>query len=220
MQASDDGNSCSILDLQERERLRIGFDLHDGPVQTMAGALLQARMLEGVEGEALRSGLDELRTTLTAALDEMYALIGDLGNRFLEADGLAAPIEAYVSAFSSRSGVDVHFTVRGEEVPVTRSLRIAVFRIVQEALSNVKCHAGATRVDVRLTLSDGEVCCDVTDNGCGFIPCEKDVVRGRRECYGLRSMRDRAKLLDGVCSIESAPGSGTTVRARIPIWHA
>ncbi|KAF0208421.1 MAG: sensor histidine kinase [Actinomycetota bacterium] len=219
MQASDDGNSCSILDLQERERLRIGFDLHDGPVQTMAGALLQARMLEGVEGEALRSGLDELRTTLTAALDEMYALIGDIGNRFLESEGLTSPIEAYVSAFSSRSGIDVHFVVEGEEVPVTRSLRIAVFRIIQEALSNVKCHSEATHADVRLRLSAVDVCCEVTDNGCGFTPGNGHAMRGRRECYGLRSMQERAALLGGTCAIESSPGVGTFVIARIPIWR-
>ncbi len=79
VQASDCNGSNTALDLQERERLRIGFDLHDGPAQTMAGALLQVRMLEDADGDTLRAGLEELRTTLASALDEMYALIGDLG---------------------------------------------------------------------------------------------------------------------------------------------
>lgn len=127
MQASDCNGSNTALDLQERERLRIGFDLHDGPAQTMAGALLQVRMLEDADGDTLRAGLEELRTTLASALDEMYALIGDLGNRFLESDGLASPIQEYVTAFSARNGIDVRFSVDGREVPVTRSLRIAVF---------------------------------------------------------------------------------------------
>lgn len=220
MHASDTSDPLTTIDLQERERLRIGFDLHDGPAQTLAAALLQLRMLEGAEGESLRAGLEELRATLVAALEEMYALIGDLGDRFLQSEGLVSPIRDYVAAFSANTGIDVQFSVEGREVSVTRSLRIALFRIVQEALSNVKRHADAAGVDVHLSLSYAEVRCDVTDDGCGFTVGDGHAVSGQRERYGLRSMRDRAELLGGVCHIESSPGAGTTVSARIPVWRA
>ncbi len=220
MKASGTDDPCSALDLQERERLRIGFDLHDGPAQTMAGALLQVRMLEDAEGDTLRSGLRELHGILTAALEEMYAIIGELGDRFLESEGLAGPIRDYVLSFTERTGLDVKFFVDGTEVPVTRSMRIAVFRIVQEALSNVRCHARAMHAEVRLVLSETEVWCVVSDDGCGFVPDDTPAPGARRECYGLRGMRDRAGLLGGTCTVTSAPGQGATVSARIPVWQA
>jgi signal transduction histidine kinase len=74
-------HASSAIDLQERERVRIGFDLHDGPAQTMSAALLQVRMLQDLEGPALRDGLVELRGTLATALEEIYELIETLGSR-------------------------------------------------------------------------------------------------------------------------------------------
>jgi two-component system sensor histidine kinase DegS len=209
----------AALELQERERLRIGFDLHDGPVQTLASALLVLRMVQeshsGEDGDALA----EVERLLASALDEMYVLIDDLHGRPLDVDGLVDSLREHSVAFIASSGISVNLSVDGIETAMSRSLRIALFRIVQEALSNVKRHSGATNVDIHLELSEDAVCCTVADNGSGFFVGDEVTIHGQRECCGLMGMRERAQLLDGVCDIESIPGVGTTVIARIPIWR-
>jgi two-component system sensor histidine kinase DegS len=208
-----------IADLQERERLRIGFDLHDGPAQTLSAALLQIRLLRDADGEPLRASLDDLSAMLKSALGEMYALIDDLGCRSPAADGLAPRVEVQVTAFRDRHGLDCELTIEGPDAPVSRSMQIAVSRIIQEALSNVARHSGASKVEVRLHLSEKDVMCEIADDGCGFAMADAMKRRDGRERYGLISMRQRAELLDGRCIIDSAPGHGTRILVRIPVWR-
>lgn len=214
-----DPDRAAILDFSERERTRIGFDLHDGPAQTMSAALLQLKMLDGLEGEELRSGLADLRALITRSLDDTYELIEYLRSRSLDEEDLRGKLDAWVREFSAKSGIDARFLSEGPAVPVSQSLQIAVFRIVQESLSNVRRHAGADHVEVILRTSPDLVTCTVTDNGEGFE--ESDVSRrnGGRQSYGLVSMQERARLLDGECLVTSIPGRGTCVEARIPVWR-
>jgi signal transduction histidine kinase len=204
--------------LQERERRRIGFDLHDGPAQSISAALLQLRLLEGTSGNDLESGLSAVREMLGTALGEMYELIDRLGSKALDHTGLIAKIEACVKDLAARGEMAVDFRVEGAEAPMSDSLQIALFRIIQEALSNARRHSGASRVSVRLSMHGGEdVACLIEDDGRGFDP---DLASAAgRERYGLVSMRERARLLDGTCTIDSAPGAGTRVGVRIPVWH-
>lgn len=214
----------SWIDLHERERVRLGFDLHDGPMQTLAAALLQVRMMhdlsECVCDEACSASVTELEATLAEALDQMYSVIEALRGCPSDSGGLIAPVQAHVESFAARFGIAVDLTVEGDEVPVSPSLKIAVFRIVQEALSNVLRHAGTDRARIRLSVSPQEVICEVADDGCGFDPSAMPESPMRRGTLGLTGMRERARLLDGTVEILSAPGQGTTVRARIPVWQA
>lgn len=213
-------NRSAGINLQERERVRIGFDLHDGPAQTMSAALLQVRMLQDAEGDELKSGLADLRSTLSVALEEIYGLIENLGGRGCAEDGLVPRLRSCVESFAARSGIEPTFEVTGDIGAGSDSLQIAVFRIVQEALSNVARHSGATSVDIRLALSDDGVIVEIADNGKGFVV---DGVAGKprgREPYGLHSMQERARLLEGECTIESAPRRGTRIRVEIPAWQA
>jgi two-component system sensor histidine kinase DegS len=212
-------DTAALLRLQERERARIGFDLHDGPAQTMSAALLQVKMLEDMEGEDRTNGLLELRSTIAAALEEVYELIERLGGRDVPEDDLVSRVRSCVESFRVRGDAEARLAVEGEAGSVSPSLRIAVFRIVQEALSNVSRHSCANRVDVRLALASDEVVCEVTDDGKGFAPLDAGTSWRGREPYGLHSMRERARLLDGECTIDSAPGCGTRVRVRIPVWR-
>ena len=205
-------------DLHERERVRLGFDLHDGPAQSISAALLQVKMLEDLDGEELRQGLAELRGTLVAALAEMYELIENLGGKGLEHEGVVPKLESLTSTFTEHTGIPLTMTVDGAEPATTASLQVAIFRIVQEALSNVSRHSGASRVEVHLFFNDQEVGCDIRDDGTGFDPNAQETHQGIRERYGLNSMRERARLLDGCCAIESRPGDGTLVSVRIPLW--
>jgi len=227
VQASASGHSrarvasdaATVIDLQERERVRIGFDLHDGPAQTMSAALLQVKMLEGLDGEELVGGLAELRATIAAALEDVYGLIESLGGRESRDDDIVTRVRACVDAFTSRCEIPAHLTIEGDSGRISASLQIAVARIVQEALSNVERHSRANHVDIRLVLTPKEVICEITDNGKGFTPHEAGVSRRGREPFGLHSMRERARLLDGTCVIDSARGTGTRVRLEIPVWR-
>jgi signal transduction histidine kinase len=212
--------AASCITLQERERVRIGFDLHDGPAQTMSAALLQVKMLQDVEGADLQTGLAELRATLAVALEEIYDLIENLGGRGSIGESLASRIRSCVDALKARSGIEAALSIEGEAGPLSPSLQIAVFRIVQEALSNVARHSGASRVDVRLRMSPSEVVCEITDDGTGFTVEGALKSNRSRDPYGLYSMRERAHLLDGECIIDSALGHGTRIRVKIPVWHA
>jgi signal transduction histidine kinase len=207
-------------DLYERERLRLGFDLHDGPAQSLSAALLQVKMLQGLDGEPLQAGLADLRTTLVGALAEMYELIENLGGKGMEHEGVVSKLEALTTSFGDRTGLRPTLTVDGSEPVTTKSLQVAIFRIVQEALSNITRHAEASKVDVHLGFGDSEVACDVRDDGKGFDPAALLSHSGVRERYGLTAMRERARLLGGRCMIESSPGHGTLVSVRIPLWQA
>jgi signal transduction histidine kinase len=212
-------DAADAISLQERERVRIGFDLHDGPAQTMSAALLQVKMLQDLEGADMRAGLAELRVTLATALEEVYELIERLGGRESNDDDLESRVRLCVDAFAARSDVAAHLAIEGDAGTVSPSLRIAIARIVQEALSNVSQHSKASRVDIRLDLSPERVVCEIADNGVGFAHEEVSASRYGREPYGLHSMRERARLLDGESVIDSVPGGGTRVRVRIPVWR-
>jgi two-component system sensor histidine kinase DegS len=217
---SREAAEAAAFRLHERERSRIAFDLHDGPAQAVSAALLQLRLIEEADGAEAADGREELKRLLTHALQEMYGLIDQLHSRALEHEGLAAKVRAQAEEFEARSGMPTALVVEGEEDGYSPSLQIAVFRIVSEALNNVRRHSGAASVDVHLVLARDSVNCSIEDDGCGFdvttIPARVAGARGR---FGLVGMRERAALLDGRCVVESAVGQGTRVEVVIPVWR-
>ncbi len=212
------GRGWDVLDLQERERLRIAFDLHDGPAQSISAALLQARLLEGTQGDDLRAGLEELKALLDSALEDMYGIIEHLRSKALDNTGLVPKLQAYLEDFRARVPAELVFTADCDGIPLSDSMQIAVFRIVQEALSNIRRHAHATSIRIAVA-TDGEVLrCTISDDGDGFRT-EDPPADGVRQRYGLTGMRERARLLDGACKVQSVPGRGTTVTLSIPLWR-
>jgi signal transduction histidine kinase len=176
-------------------------------------------MLDGLGGDALQRGIDELRSTLTVALEEIYALIESLGARDSEGLDLAGRVRSCVDGFRDRFGIPADLEVEGDCGEVTSSLQIATFRIVQEALSNAGQHSRASRICVHLILSPADVRCEIDDDGVGFAQDQPVASRGGREAFGLRSMSERARMLGGACTVDSAPGSGTHVSVTIPVWR-
>jgi two-component system sensor histidine kinase DegS len=219
LRARGDADVAALIELHERERVRIGFDVHDGPAQTMSAALLQVRMLQGLEGEELERGLAELRSMVAGALEEIYGIIEHLGGRDSDDSSLASRVRSCVDTFASRCDIETELEIEGDCGPVSPSLQIAVARIVQEALSNVSRHSDARHVRVRLLLSPEEVSCRISDDGHGFDLGALGTGRAGREPYGLHGMRERARLLDGECVVDSTPGHGAHVMMRIPVWR-
>jgi signal transduction histidine kinase len=211
----------SLFELNEKERSRVAFDIHDGPSQSISSALLQLRLLGDAEGEELREGLRVVEACLLETVDDLYNLIEQLRGRALDCTGLVAKVETHVQYYSERTGIPVAVSVDadGEVSALSESAQIAVFRIVQEALTNVARHSEATQATVWLGAANGRIACVIADNGKGFLPDAPRPAATSRSGRGIFGMQERARLLGGECRFSSAPGQGCEVAIDIPIWR-
>jgi len=209
-----------LTNIQEKERKRIAFDLHDGPAQSISSALLQIGIMEVfIDADDLKKEFIELKNILKSTLKELHNIINQLHPRSLTQEGLVSKMESYIEEFKARTGININLKVIGEERELTSSAQIAIFRVVQEALSNAQKHAGVDGADVELRLKKKEIECCVADNGKGFLV--KEVMKSLPEanCLGLMGMRERVGFLNGKLNIISKPGKGTKEKVKIPIWE-
>jgi signal transduction histidine kinase len=196
------------------ERQRLARELHDSVSQVLYAIALNASAAEEViEEDPARVG-DLLRDVLSlaeAGLAEMRALIFELRPESLEREGLVPALERQAAAVEARHGIAVRLDL-GEEPEAPLAVKEALYRIAQEALQNVARHARGRAAAVALEAGPGEVVLRVSDDGRGFDPGGE--FPGH---LGLRSMRERAAALGGVLELESAPGRGTRLCARVPV---
>ena len=195
------------------ERQRLARELHDSVSQALYGIALGTqtaqKMLE--DGSTrVAEPLDYVLSLAEAGMAEMRALIFELRPESLEEEGLVAALGKQVAALESRHGIKVEDDLC-EEPPVPLHVKEAIYRISQEALHNTVRHARAAKVRISLARDPGSTTVEIRDDGLGF-----DADGDFPGHLGLRSMRERAARLGGALEVSSAPGSGTTVRARIP----
>jgi signal transduction histidine kinase len=201
--------------VQEDERRRISRDLHDTIGQLMAGLSMVLKSIE-LSGELPAPAVARLadaQQVMRQLGREVHGLAVRLRPTALDDLGLEAALEQLVSEWSSRTGLAVDFHSSGlgsERLPP--EVDTAIYRLVQEALTNVAKHARATSVTVVVTRLDLHLSVVVEDDGVGFDPAE-----GRKGRLGLVGMRERVDQVAGTIDIESSPGAGTTVAVRIPI---
>ena len=204
---------------EEEERRRLARELHDevGQHLTSLGLGLQALSDVAPPGSEVDRRAAQLRALVSNLGGELHALAVRLRPKALDDFGLEAALASYAEEWSSRSGipVDVHADVQGERLPA--AVEIAVYRIVQEALTNVARHSGTTRAGVVVERRDGFVVAVVDDSGRGFDTEAVAEARDGAPRLGLLGIRERAAMLGGTVDIESTPGGGTTLFVRIPI---
>lgn len=215
-----------IVDAQESERQRIARELHDATGQSLTAVGLGLR---GVETQLAQSLCDpmlaplvfqvkELRIYAQNALGELRNIISDLRPPQLDELGLAATLRWYVQSYAKRRAIDAQFTYAGDDQTLPHDHGIVLFRIAQEALTNIAKHAEANEVKVTLHITDDSVRLEIADNGKGFSAALPDKPDGQAAVgWGLIGMRERALLLDGRCVIDSAPGAGTRVSVTAPL---
>lgn len=208
-----------VVSAQEAERQRIARDLHDETGQALTAIGLGLRGLENAlmknparAAETLR----HLKTLVAESLSELQRLITDLRPSHLDDLGLPAALRWYAGKVSERTGLKIRVDVFGEERPVSEASKIAIFRIMQEALNNTVKHAGATSVFVQLSYEREGVYLSLRDDGSGFDTDAAQMQQASRPSLGLAGMRERASLLGGTVTIQSRPGQGTLIEARIP----
>jgi len=206
-----------IIEIANREQQRIGSDLHDGLGQELTGIAL---MLRGVvaqlrkEGSAARLDVEDVIGLVNNAIESTRALARGLSPVSAERGGLGAAIQALAARASERYGVHVDFHANlPEPLPLSDTAATHVYRIVQEALTNVIRHSRATQVAIRLETARGGLHLRVDDNGCGLAQLPPEAAGG----LGLRIMRYRAQMLGGDLVIESAAGGGASVRCSCPL---
>lgn len=208
-----------VVDAQEAERQRIARELHDATGQSLTAIALGLRGLERLNSTGSRIAPQQLRDLVnfaTTALGELRHLIADLRPPQLDDLGLVAALRWYVREYERRQLLAVDFVVQGEESRLPTVYETVIFRIVQEALTNVAKHAQATQVTLTLTIQPGQISVTVTDNGCGFDLAALPTEQGQRVGWGLLGMRERALLLGGHCDIQSTPRLGTSIQVEIP----
>ncbi len=209
------GLSQRLIKAQEDERLNLSRELHDESGQLLTGLLFELGVLEQKAGdpEEAMNKIQELKTTAHELQDNLHHLAVNLRPASLDHLGLVTALEQFVNDFSRQYDIRVEFEAVGmQDQRLSSEAETAIYRIVQESLTNVVLHARATLVDVLISQRNDYVVATIEDNGVGFLPTTLSV----GDHLGLFGMRERVEMLNGRFTIESSPGKGTTVNVEIP----
>jgi two-component system, NarL family, sensor histidine kinase DevS len=201
-----------VVEAQELERARLARELHDETGQALTSILLGLRSLENrLDSEEGRAAAAELRALVVSTLQDVRRLAVELRPSALDDFGLVAAIERLTETFAAGSGIAVDLEARLGDERLPGEIETALYRLVQEALTNVLKHAGAERVRVLLARDGDGVTAVVEDDGSGFDEA------GRNGGLGLTGMRERLNIVGGRLTIDSSSGRGTTLLAEVPL---
>ncbi|MCX7746088.1 MAG: GAF domain-containing sensor histidine kinase [Clostridia bacterium] len=216
--------SRQILKAHEEERKRIAREIHDGPAQSVVNLSLKVELLKkfmqiGDTAKTL-AGIDELNTNIRAAAKEIRTIIYDLKPSYLE-DGLMKALENHFSIYENNTGLKVKFVVSGNDSLIEYYMSSTIYRIVQEALSNIYKHAAAQNVLVDFAAADTSLTLIISDDGKGFDTSELAVKKPHKldGGFGLEGIRERIEIIKGSLEIKSSPGNGTSLMIRVPLSH-
>lgn len=204
-----------ILSAQEAERVRVSRELHDDTGQALTLILVRLQLIENLtRDDEVKRELAELRELVVDTLDGVRRLAVQLGPSVLEDLGLRSGLEWLVDRVREEAGLQVELRLAAKDDHVPATTAIAVFRVAQEALTNVVRHARATRAQLHLSEEVGELVLAIADDGLGF-----DVAEARARpaaSVGLFGMAERVALVGGTIEILSRKGAGTRVVVRVP----
>jgi PAS domain S-box-containing protein len=208
-----------VISAQESEQRRLARELHDETGQSLTSLLVGLRVLEDAAVlDDVRTRAAELRRLTAQTLDEVRRLARGLRPAVLDDLGLVPALEHYATEYAEAHGIAVDVEARSlAGVRLSPTVETTLYRIVQEALTNVAKHAGANTVSIVLRRQPTWVQAIVADDGCGFDVDRAMKAEASWSHLGLHGMWERAALLNGSVTIESTPGEGTTVYARLPI---
>ena len=212
-----------VVTAQEGERRRIARELHDGTGQILTGlGLGLAAANESIRSDPglAQKQIVELKGLNAQALEDLHHVISDLRPAVLDDLGLVPALMNQVKKFETRFGVPAEFQTNGPRRRLLPEVETIIFRIGQEALTNIAKHAGASNACVELNFHENCVKLIVTDDGHGFNP-QSELRRNtpNRTAWGLLGIQERVSLVGGVCFINSKIGGGTTIHVTVPIEH-
>ncbi len=211
-----------LQSVREEEKLRVARELHDELGQQLTALKIDLRRLNRAvisldvpttTHDALRNEIDAMTELINNAIASMRTIVRDLRPAMLEDLGLVATAEWHTREFQQRTGITTHFSSNVESIGLDRERSMAMYRIMQESLTNVARHAEATEVNVSLRQLDGMLALDVRDNGIGFSHAQAPT----NKSFGVLGMRERVQMLRGQFHVAGTPGQGTHVSVRIPL---
>ena len=210
-----------VVAAQEAERQRIARELHDETVQALTAIGLGLRGLSSSlpvkkSGRAVET-LRHLESLIAHSLDELQRLIADLRPSHLDDLGLPAALRWYAGTIQERTQLRVNVETSGEEREVLPAVKIALFRVVQEALTNILKHAEASQANIHLSYEPDLVWIQIQDDGCGFDVDRIMMDHRHLGAWGLAGMQERTTLIGGTFSLRSRPGAGTAIKYLSPI---
>jgi two-component system sensor histidine kinase DegS len=207
-----------LIHAQEEERRRVSRELHDGPAQNLANIVMRLELMERLwdrDQKRVKKELANLKDTVRQNLADIRCIIFDLRPMALDDLGLVPALKRYLADYSDKYEMDIDFLFYGEERRLDLAREVAVFRMIQEAITNVRKHAGTDRAQVKLEIAPENIIVIVRDRGFGF---DVDKVRGqRRESFGLLGMQERVGLFGGEFKVKSTVGQGTKVIIEVPV---
>ncbi|HYF61897.1 MAG TPA: sensor histidine kinase [Herpetosiphonaceae bacterium] len=211
---------AAIIQAQEKERLRISLQMHDGPAQSMSNLVLRAEICERFldhDPNQARSEMASLKTAINTVLQDTRRFIFDLRPMTLDDLGLVPTLRRYAQEFGDKNGLEINLMLQGLEARLPSHYEVTIFRFIQEALNNVQRHANASHVRIIIESDDSRIQIAVEDDGGGFAVAETlNDPTGKRN-MGIASLKQQAEvLLRGQMGIESTVGRGTRVVAVVP----
>jgi two-component system, NarL family, sensor histidine kinase UhpB len=212
--------AAQIINAQEEERKRVARELHDETSQVLTSLLISLALLEeSTTSPTARERIVETRQLAHQTLRAIRSLSIDLRPSALDDLGLLPALRWYIKEYQQKFPIVVEFHTTGFKERLSSEMETVLYRIVQEALTNVARHAHASKATITMKEEHSAVDVVIQDNGSGFTAgtLEEKPADGQEHGWGLVGMYERAKLLEGELTIDSAPGKGTTIHAKLPL---
>ncbi len=220
--------SHQLLSAQEEERKKISRELHDEIAQTLTGINVQLANLKKeatVSVKGLQRKIARTQRLVEKSVDIVHRFARELRPTVLDDLGLIPALHSFVKSFAKRTGIHIHLTVSSKVEQLDGAKRTVLYRVAQEALTNVARHAQASQAEVIIQKLPGAVRMEIKDNGKSFQVQRVLRAKGNNR-LGLLGMRERVEMVGGGFSVSSTPGKGTSIRAQIPFnngkkgWHS
>lgn len=211
--------SQQLMRARDDDRRHIARELHESAGQSLAALKMTLGRLRDVLDENTDSARALLRSAVEladVAVREVRTVSYLMHPPMLDEAGLGPALRWYARGFAERSGIQVQVDVPAEMPRQSQELETTIFRIVQEALTNVHRYSGSPKALIRIACQNGDICAEVRDEGCGLPPPRRSWGSAEALGVGIAGMRERVKQLNGAFELESAPGTGTTVRVTLP----
>jgi two-component system sensor histidine kinase DegS len=210
-----------LLLAQEEERKKISRELHDEIAQTLTGINVQLAALKAeaaIDVKDLQKKIGRTQRLVEKSVNIVHRFARELRPTVLDDLGLIPALHSYVKSVAKRTGIHIHLTVFTAVEKLAGDKRTVLYRVAQEALTNVTRHAQASLVDVSIERLPSSICMKIKDNGKSFH-VNRVLHTKKNKRLGLLGMRERVEMVGGSFNIESAPGKGTTIRAQIPFTN-
>ncbi len=208
-----------VITTTEDERMRLSLELHDGPVQSIVasqyGIEACRELVRKNELDKVEQKLHRIPQMLAQSIDGLRRIICDLHPPALDQGGLLSAVQDYLSNLEKDEGISSQLRVEGTAARLASDMERDIYYIVREAITNARKHAAASEVDVLMEFQDDKLTINISDNGIGFDPSAKGA-NSNTGHYGIRNMKERARVLNGTIAIDSKAGGGTTVELVVP----